>query len=79
MCATFGTISTIYLAVYVLCVNLFYVTMKICEIVDGMVNLMKHSMWQKCIFRKFIPEVISSVAHSLHLLHDVLLWIIWGC
>lgn len=79
MCATFGTISTIYLAVYVLRVDLLYFTMKICEIVDGMVNLMKHSMWEKCISRKFIPEVISSVAHSLDLLCDVLLWIMWGC
>ena len=60
MCAPLGGISTIYLAVYVLYVNLFYATMVFSEIVDGTENLMKHSMLEKCILRKSIPEVISS-------------------
>lgn len=61
------------------CVLTCYVTMITCEIVDGMVNMMEHSMWEECISRKLIPEVISSVAQSLDLLYDVLLWIMWGC
>ena len=69
--------QSIWLFTY--CVLTCYVTMKTREIVDGMVNLMKHSMCEECIFRKLILEVISSVAQSLDLLYDVLLWIMWGC
>jgi hypothetical protein len=47
--------------------------MKTREIVDGMANMMEHSMWEECISRKLIPEVISSVAQSLDLLYDVII------
>lgn len=57
---------------HVLCVHLFYVGMKICEVMDGTVNLMKHSMKKECILEKCICDVISRIAHSLDIVYDVL-------